>query len=924
MVASRWVWGLLGSAILILGNTSTAAQERPQTPMLLADTAQQTEADILFGEGMVLYESETAAGSQQALNKWGAALVFYEQQQNAQKVALTSAWIGFAHSELGDKQEALGYYEKSLAIYQKLGDRRGEAGNLHNIGRVYADLGENQQALDYFQRALSLRQELGEGGGAANILNNTGLVYADLGEKQQALDYFQQALPLFQGVGDRHGEASTVNNIARIYSSLGETEYALDYFQQALLLAWAVGDRRGGSTALTNIGGVYFELGDQELALNYYQEALRIKQEVGDRHGEANILNNLGWIHSASGETQSALDYYQQALSLWQAVGDRRGEGTTLSNIGLIYAALDEKEQALDYYQQALSLKRAVGDRPGEAKTLDYLGSLFQASEQPEIAIIFHKQSVNLYEDLRNEIQGFPLDIQQTYTDSIAETYRRLADALLAQDRILEAQRVLDLLKVQELNDYLNNIRGNADTESGIANRGAETIIINGYNVLLDDAIQVGQTLAELSQIAPGDRTPEQRQQIRTLRQAKETIIIEMSDFFASESVQAELVKLQRNTGGENFDLDLYAKNLKDDLAQFDNAVILYPLVLGDRLELIVISATAPPFRRTVPISRITLNKTILEYRNALTRPQLRHNINVIQATSKKLYDLLIAPLAEDLKQLGTENIIYAPDGQLRYVPLAALYDGEQWLIENYNINNITAVSLTNFSDKPSGELSILAGAFTDAKSSVAVGTRNFTFEALPYAKSEVETLATTIATTTTRFDDDFSADIRFEVEDYNIVHLATHAQFVGGTPEESFILFNNQQKQTLKDVEKWDLTNVDLLVLSACQTALGDELGNGQEILGLGFQMQRAGAKSTIASLWYVDDGGTKVLMDNFYSVLASQPDITKAEALRKAQVSLIQNVDPVTGEIADNSLNKTLTHPYYWSAFILIGNGL
>lgn len=189
-------------------------------------------------------------------------------------------------------------------------------------------------------------------------------------------------------------------------------------------------------------------------------------------------------------------------------------------------------------------------------------------------------------------------------------------------------------------------------------------------------------------------------------------------------------------------------------------------------------------------------------------------------------------------------------------------------------------------------------------------GDRQFNFGSLPAAKLEIETLAQTIPNTQIRLGADFNADIRFEVEDYNIVHLATHAQFISGRPEDSFILFNNQEKQTIKDVETWDLTNVDLLVLSACQTALGDELGDGKEILGLGFQMQRAGAKSTLASLWSVDDGGTQILMNHFYDILTTQPNITKAEALRKAQVALITDAN--------------YEHPYYWSAFLLIGNGL
>jgi CHAT domain-containing protein len=137
-------------------------------------------------------------------------------------------------------------------------------------------------------------------------------------------------------------------------------------------------------------------------------------------------------------------------------------------------------------------------------------------------------------------------------------------------------------------------------------------------------------------------------------------------------------------------------------------------------------------------------------------------------------------------------------------------------------------------------------------------------------------------------------------------VHFATHAAFVPGQPDESFILFGNGERATLRDIETWSLTNVDLVVLSACQTGVGGTLGNGEEILGLGYQMQQAGASATIASLWVVDDEGTQMLMNGFYQAL--RQGVTKSEALRQAQIAL---------------LNSEYQRPYYWAPFILIGNG-
>lgn len=170
---------------------------------------------------------------------------------------------------------------------------------------------------------------------------------------------------------------------------------------------------------------------------------------------------------------------------------------------------------------------------------------------------------------------------------------------------------------------------------------------------------------------------------------------------------------------------------------------------------------------------------------------------------------------------------------------------------------------------------------------------------------------------------------------DYTVVHLATHSAFVLGTLDDSFMLFGNGDRITLRDMQKWSLKNVDLVVLSACETGLDGNLGNGEEILGLGYQMQRAGARAAIASLWSVSDGGTQALMDAFYTALENS-NTTKAEALRQAQIALITgdytalgkqrglSVQQRIGTSLPSEVANRLNHPYYWAPFILIGNGL
>lgn len=326
---------------------------------------------------------------------------------------------------------------------------------------------------------------------------------------------------------------------------------------------------------------------------------------------------------------------------------------------------------------------------------------------------------------------------------------------------------------------------------------------------------------------------------------------------------------------------------------------------------------------------------TIIAFRQALESPGSDAKIPRYQ-----LYEWLIQPLENDLKAANAETLIYAPDGQLRYIPLAALYDSTQWLTQRFRINHITAASLTNFNLQPQSDLRVVAGAFTEGSYNIQLGDRSFNFSGLPYARVELEK---EIPEITTFFDTNFSPDAMVpQMDSHSIVHLATHAAFLTGQPEDSFILFGNGDRVTLNEIRTWTFRHVDLFVLSACEMGLGGELGDGTEILGFGYLMQQAGAKAAIASLWSVDDGGTQALMNAFYGGL--QEKMTKTEALRQAQIALITgDYTAVRGERGAIEIvprdrmgtvrpeygfpetpPNALSHPYYWASFILIGNGL
>lgn len=412
---------------------------------------------------------------------------------------------------------------------------------------------------------------------------------------------------------------------------------------------------------------------------------------------------------------------------------------------------------------------------------------------------------------------------------------------------------------------------------------------------------------------------------------AQETLISDFNTFISSDEVEALVAQLTPETRKPDLVDDLEDLiGLQDNLRNLQqNAVLLYPLILDDRLELILTTPDSPPIRRTVNVSKEQLIQAILSLRQALTSPR-----SDAKTPAQQLYQWLIEPIENDLNSANAETIIYAPDGQLRYIPLAALYDGDRWLVERYRINRITATSLTDLDTQPQRELKVLAGAFTTGKYSVTVGAESFEFDGLPYAGVEVETLAETVADTTQLLDAAFNPDeTKLKMGDRTILHFATHGAIAIGSPEDSFILFGDGTPVTIAEVRNWNLNHIDLVVLSACETGLGGNLGTGTEILGLGYQMQRAGAKAAIASLWAVNDGGTQVLMNGFYRGL--QGGMTKAEALQQAQMALITAeytavggnrgiaIAPILDRLSRQATGS-LSHPYYWAPFILIGNGL
>lgn len=712
---------------------------------------------------------------------------------------------------------------------------------------------------------------------------------------------------------------------------MGKVQEAVEFYESALSLNDNEIPLTSKMSLLNGLGWASIDLQKYQEAIDLFYEQLAIAQSNSETWQEANALNGLGFTYAELGQYEQAIEYSEKALLIHRQLDDRREEAYALGDIGNAYFALRNNQKALEYLGHCLLIQQEINNRWGEGITLSSIARVMHSEGRNEFAIAFLKSSVEVRESIRGDIRGLDTDLQQSFTDTIADDYRFLADLLLHNNRILEAQRVLDLLKVQELDESLRSVDGNSDTETGVGFWQVEEDLLALYEQVTAESAE----LAELQAQDYDSLSSEQQQRLDELKQRYETVQNQFIAFLDRPEVQELLDKIADETDRQNVDIERQHRKLQNQLRMLpQETALLYPLILPDRLELVLVTADGPPLRYPIAVSGADLNRKIVAFGQALKFPG-----SDIQPLAQELYTLLFTELEATLDQAGIESIIYAPDGALRYVPLAALHDGEQYLAERFSISHIVAASLTDFTLPPDQDSRrLLAAACAECSFTITVGDREFPFSDLPYTEAEVTSLAAQVPDTTVLLNQDFDLkELENRLNNYSILHLATHGAVVENAPAQSFVVLGSGETVSLETIRyNWRL-NAELVVLSACETAIGsEELGSGVEILGLGYQIQEAGAQAVLASLWKVSDPGTQALMSAFYEALAQ--GMTKAEALQTAQQAMIAHSGTVSdgddpragarplsrdgGAIASNY--PGYSHPYYWAPFILIGNGL
>ncbi len=925
-------------------------------PVLAQD---RQSAAGLYDEGLRLAGERTEVGYRRALERFQQALALFQQQGDRLREADTLSSLGFVYTALGQNPQAITTLQQALAIHRQLGSRAGEARTLINLGAAHNRLGQSAQALLAYQQARDAAQATGDRSLMATALNNLGITYHNTGQPQQSLEHYQRSLALLQELGDRRREATTTANIAAVYESTGQLQEALRYNQQAQSLYQQLGDRSGQATilnnlgviynnlglyqqsleqyqkslellnqlgdrarqasTLANIGGAYEDLNQLELSLDYYQRALLILRELGDRRGEAITLSNLGSVYTRLNRLQQALESYQQSLPIQREVGNRRGEGISLANIGLAYLNLNQLRLALETLQQALALTKATGDRPNQAYTLYNLAMVQKQLGDLTTALQNIQAAIAIVEDIRGQL--LDPEFRTSYFVTVQNYYKLQVEILMQmhqrnpdQGYAAQAFNVTERAKARTLLELLSEAR--ADIRSGIDPQ------------LLELERNIQQQITQLDQRRL-DNPAEPNSQREALQ-------------IRYRNLQEQIRTASPRYAALQYPQPLTLEQIQQQLLDEDTLILSY--FLGDRQSYLWLigknGSTAHVLPNQGRISALVNQRAL----PALTNPRASRSSVIEDITP--LANQLLGPVAD---QLGNKRLVVIGDGALLYLPFGALPDprvnGYQPLLVNNEVVFLPSASTLKIlrdeaRDRPRApkEIAVLADpVFSPNDERVRGTTRNGEstgppirpvaqrlgraalngeWERLPGTRREAENILKLFESGQSLALLDFQASRENissnQMSQYRFIHWATHGFVNTRSPELSGLVLSlvdqNQRQRDgyllLGDIFNLSF-NADLVVLSACQTGLG-EVVQGEGLVGLTRGLMYAGTSRVITSLWEVDDDATANLMSRLYEKMLQQ-NLPPAAALRAAQLEVLQQ--------------RSWVAPYYWAAFTLQG---
>jgi CHAT domain-containing protein/tetratricopeptide (TPR) repeat protein len=866
--------------------------------------------------------------------------------------------LGLASYASGDMQNALEHYEQAFTLFQKERDDQGQAEALKNIGDVYTNWGDLRTSLRFYNRALALWPAAGDRRGEWLTKTSMAVVYMLTGELQKALDLDKSARQFFSDLGDSISEAVAVNGIAYIYDELGRERESLAVYAQALQIYRESGHTVYETFILGQMGELQAALGETAKALANFHRKLQISRAVKDRRMEAYTLKDLGNLFYASGDLAKALEYYKDSLALGKGVNDKRGVIYALNSIGRVYYKQGDTQKALDCYRSALELIHEAPDRRAETVTLHHIAQVMCDQGRLEDARKILEQLLSLTESLRNSVVG--RDMRVPYFASFREHYELYIDVLMQlhkqnPTRGLNALALATSERARARSLIETLAEAHIDIRLGV---GAELL---RHERRLQQLLNAkAERLARLT----SDKHNEQEQSL--LRQEITDLTVQYQEVGAeiraaspsyatlTQPLPLAVDEIQQHVLDADTLLLEYSLGDERSYVWAVSKTSITSFELDGR---VVIEQAAKRFYELLTARNRRVAGETASQRDA----RLLQAAVDCQQAAERLSQLVVGPVAT---QLRARPLVIVADGTLQYVPFSALPEPNEDglsarslpLVTRHQIISLPSAStLAVLRDQVAGQkvatkaLAVLADPVFDAddirvKSALSARSKKLAGFAtrdnranlellrsmdgvvtseeavrlgrLPFSAQEAQAVIKFAPAGARRIATGFAANrataMDPELGRYGIIHFATHGLLDSQHPELSGIVLSlvdrhgRLQDGYLRLNEIYNLKlSADMVVLSACQTALGKEI-RGEGLVGLTRGFMFAGAARVVASLWRVDDRASAELMKYFYRNMF-ELKMRPAAALREAQFEMMKQ--------------ERWKSPYYWAGFILQG---
>ncbi|MGE0844976.1 MAG: CHAT domain-containing protein [Flavobacteriaceae bacterium] len=886
-------------------------------------------ADAFFNQG----DFATAAG-------YRARQVAVLKKAAAGSETHAEAVLALARDRNGERDfdAALKLIDEAQHLFDALATKPSHADVNMLMAKAYAREGQEQfeEALDLYRRSAELYaalpgQRVNEAiarRAAANTLTRLARFAEAEREIGLAIAVFAEEVP---GSGYL---AAAYQTQAAIFQGLSRYRDALDPLAKArAIYVGQVGDMTMATADTWLTEGISHEgLKEFETSLADYRRAKERYEAQGDigRLPAAYAVNNMAWVYRRMDQFPKSEAMFREALPVLEKELGPADLTTTkvLINIGILCQLQGKNDEAIRWSMRALAnLNRAEAATLDDQRwTYDTLSKAFKGRGDPRRAILFAKLAINAQQKIRANNKVYKAEELKEFKEEWRFLYQDLADLLIGQGRIAEAQAVLNMEKEEELIDFIQRDASADLRDSQAPLTVKEDIELADIDRILAEPIAASKAAAELlAKQEQGGLSQEEQARLDRLQASLDDAysgFMDQVDAFLAKA-DAEDTSVQREVAAINLD---YIADTQEELRAFDGkAGMLQVAALGEATHLFFTVPDAS-VHREVRIARGDLSRMVFEALDAIARrdPAVNERMHA-------LYGVLIEPVAADMKASGIDTVMLNLQGFLRYVPFAALHDGERYLVENYALALYTPAARTRFEagDRDPGKSAGFGVTASHPGFSPLPGVAR-ELQAIFGEAGEPGALAGLASLDAAFTKDSFRDALKARPE---IVHIASHFKLVPGRETDSFLLLGDGSPLSLSDIRKgrgFRFGGVDLLTLSACETARGGG-GDGDEVESFGALAQMNGASSVMATLWPVADEATAALMRSFYRHMV-EDGMSKAAALRAAQIEAIGGDAAGAGrERGAETLDDPAEagdagpgHPYFWSPFVLMGNWL